>query len=137
MRYFLVFLLWPLFQQAQNVPLEIKVEGISEVKGKLMYRIVNEKGKVVRKGIFPVDEQTEIIPLKLPKGNYAIAIFHDANDNDKLDRAFTGIPTEFYGFSNNARGMFGPPDLEDQLFSLETKKQIKVRLQWKALGFCS
>ena len=36
--------------------------------------------------------------------------------DDDFDTNFLGIPTENYGFSNNARGLFGPPNWEDAKF---------------------
>jgi uncharacterized protein (DUF2141 family) len=41
-------------------------------------------------------------------GDYAVAAFQDRNRNDKLDRHVLGMPKEPYGFSNDARGVFGP-----------------------------
>jgi len=41
-------------------------------------------------------------------GDYAIAIFHDANSNRKLD-TFMGIPKEGFGFSRNPTIRFGAP----------------------------
>ncbi|MGB0978565.1 MAG: DUF2141 domain-containing protein [Croceimicrobium sp.] len=122
---FIIFMV-PFWSHAQNSNLQIKVEGITELSGKLMFKLSDENGKEVYKSSHPVNESVEIISLKLKPGKYALAIFHDANNNDELDKAFSGIPTEKYGFSNNARGIFGPPDLVDQLFNLEQSKQIKV-----------
>jgi len=45
----------------------------------------------------------------LAPGRYAVAAYHDLNDNGRLDRPAIGPPTEPYGFSNDARGTFGPP----------------------------
>lgn len=46
----------------------------------------------------------------LPSGSYALAVYHDENSNGQLDKNFLGLPTERYGFSNNARSMmFFPP----------------------------
>ena len=46
----------------------------------------------------------------LPPGSYALAVYHDENSNGQLDKNFFGLPTERYGFSNNARSMmFFPP----------------------------
>jgi uncharacterized protein (DUF2141 family) len=45
----------------------------------------------------------------LPPGKYAIAVFQDVNGNQKLDTNLLGIPTEPYGFSNDAAGTMGPP----------------------------
>ena len=45
----------------------------------------------------------------IPPGKYAMAVIHDENMNGKLDANWLGIPTEGYGFSNNATGVLGPP----------------------------
>lgn len=45
----------------------------------------------------------------LPPGTYALAVYHDENGNNRLDTNVVRFPTERYGFSNNARGRFGPP----------------------------
>jgi len=36
----------------------------------------------------------------IPPGTYAIACYHDENDNGKLDTNFLGIPKEGTGASN-------------------------------------
>ena len=56
---------------------------------------------------------------ELPFGEYAIKLFHDENLDGELDSNFLGIPTEDYGFSNNARGTFGPADYDDAKFPFE------------------
>lgn len=45
----------------------------------------------------------------IPPGTYAMVVIHDANMNGKLDANFLGIPTEGYGFSNDAKGLVGAP----------------------------
>lgn len=42
-------------------------------------------------------------------GGYAIAIYHDENDNHHFDRTLLGLPAEGYGFSNDAPTFLGPP----------------------------
>jgi uncharacterized protein (DUF2141 family) len=49
----------------------------------------------------------------VPPGRYAIQVFHDENDNRKIDRNFLGMPKEGMGFSNNAPFRFGPPSYAD------------------------
>jgi uncharacterized protein (DUF2141 family) len=53
----------------------------------------------------------------LPYGDYAVKIFHDENDNKKLDIGLRG-PKERYGFSNGARGFMGPPRFADAKVTL-------------------
>ena len=53
------------------------------------------------------------IGFDIPPGRYGIIVFHDENDDGRLDKDMLGIPTEGYGFSNNARGFFSAPSFED------------------------
>ncbi len=56
----------------------------------------------------------------LPLGDYAVKVFHDEDGDDELDTNILGMPTEDYGFSNDARGMFGPPSYDDARFTLDS-----------------
>lgn len=47
----------------------------------------------------------------LPPGDYAVAVFHDENNNRKLD-TFLGIPREGFGFSRNPTIRFGAPKFD-------------------------
>lgn len=55
----------------------------------------------------------------VPFGEYAVTVYHDENDNNKLDKSIFGKPTEAYGFSNNARGLIGRPDYKKAAFVLD------------------
>ncbi|MDR0612870.1 MAG: DUF2141 domain-containing protein, partial [Dysgonamonadaceae bacterium] len=65
--------------------------------------------------------------VELPEGEYAISVYHDENDNNKLDTGVFGIPTEGYGFSNNVKGFMGPPSFKESKFSL-TKDSTLIRI---------
>lgn len=56
--------------------------------------------------------QTQVSLLELPP-QIAIAAFHDENEDGMLNRNSLGIPTERYGFSNNVRGIVGPPRFDE------------------------
>ena len=65
----------------------------------------------------------------LPSGKYAVSAFHDENDNGKLDTDPSGNPIEVYGFSNDARGAFGPPEWAQAAFELgDQNKTISIKL---------
>lgn len=51
-------------------------------------------------------------------GVYAIAVFHDENNNGKMDKRIFGIPKEPYGFSNNFRPKMSAPKFSDCQFSV-------------------
>jgi uncharacterized protein (DUF2141 family) len=52
------------------------------------------------------------IGIDLPPGRYAIIVFHDENDDGRLNKSMLGIPNEGYGFSNNATGFLSAPSFE-------------------------
>ena len=66
----------------------------------------------------------------LPSGSYAIAVYHDANGDRKLNRNSAGMPTEGYGFSNNPVVKAGPPKFGQAVFLIagpNTRKNIQMR----------
>lgn len=65
----------------------------------------------------------------LPAGRYALAVFHDANGNGKLDRNLLGMPTEAYGFSNNAMGVASAPSFEQAAVELGSDRAITIKLR--------
>ena len=70
----------------------------------------------------------KIVIRDLPAGRYAIAAYHDENGNGKLDTNALGIPEEGYGFSNDARGSFGPPQFSEAAFDFDGKADKAIVL---------
>ena len=66
--------------------------------------------------------------FELPNGTYAIGIFVDTNYNNEMDRNFFGVPKEQYGFSNDAKGSFGPPSFKDASFTVSGDVKLKINL---------
>lgn len=76
-----------------------------------------------------VSDTTLVIPCQgLPEGEYAFSLFHDTNDNGRLDTGTLGIPTEKYAFSNNAKGIMGPPEYDKCIFYLHKDTIAVVRM---------
>lgn len=107
---------------------ELTIEGISEEKGEIRIAVFNsevsynEKEDPIHAIVLPVDGGTLIWDEeKLPYGDYAIAVYHDKNTNGELDSNILGIPKEAYGFSNNARGRFGPASWQDAHFTISSR----------------
>lgn len=65
-----------------------------------------------------VQGTTTLVLKNVPAGDYAFAIYHDANGNGQMDKNAMGMPTEDYAFSNNALGQMGPASFESARFSL-------------------
>jgi uncharacterized protein (DUF2141 family) len=68
-----------------------------------------------------------------PTRPFAVAVFHDENNNGTLDRNGVGIPTERYGFSNDARNTFGPPSFKEAAINISASAPRVLRIQLKGV----
>ena len=127
-----------LFSQLFNPVLSISFTNIQEAKGSLYIGVYNteagfmKEDKACFKKIVPVKTTGNISfdVSELKPGTYAISCFHDLNDNGKLDTNFMGIPSEPYGFSNNARPKFRAPKWSEAKFEVKAEGgQISIRLE--------
>ncbi len=67
----------------------------------------------------------------IPPGTYAMAVVHDESMNGKLDANWLGMPTEGHGFSNDARGVLGPPPFSAASFDYDGRTvQLTMKLQY-------
>ena len=137
MRNVWLVLLCCIFQsQAQN-KLEIDIENITISQGTLVVSIFNSAKSFdqneVQEGFFQKivvgSSQLQVVFENLPTGRYAIKAYHDANDNQKLDKTWMGIPKESYGFSNNIMGIMGPPSFEQSAFEVDSNTQHTLILR--------
>ncbi|MGJ3701297.1 DUF2141 domain-containing protein [Variovorax sp. AFSI2.2] len=65
----------------------------------------------------------------LAPGRYALRAFADENGNGKLDANLMGMPTERYGFSNDAKGNRAAPAFEAAAISVEADLQTVIHLR--------
>lgn len=130
-----LFLKKPVAQESSDYTPEnasvftLQIEGLDKVVGEVRIAMFNSEQNYTKETVYavviPVDSMViEWSVEGLPFGEYAIAVYHDKNENGKLDANFLGIPKEDYGFSNNARGRFGPASWKDASFSVESKTAI-------------
>ena len=59
---------------------------------------------------------------------YAVAVYHDENDNDEFDQGFLGVPLEDYAFSNNASVFLGPPSFARAAVAVPETQEIQIRI---------
>jgi uncharacterized protein (DUF2141 family) len=62
----------------------------------------------------------------IPKGVYAIAVFHDEDKDGVLKTNKMNIPMEGYGFSNNIVASFSPPEYSQIRFYFSGKNKTVV-----------
>jgi len=67
----------------------------------------------------------------IPPGTYAMGVIHDENMNGKLDTNWAGVPTEGYGFSNDATGVLGAPSFSAASFQYDGRNlELTMRLHY-------
>ncbi len=113
--------------------LSVTITGLKSNKGHVLISVYKdgngypkEVDKAVRRAKLTINNKTASISFSgLASGNYAIAILHDENDDEKMNTNFFGLPKEGYGFSNNVMGTFGPPSFSKASFQY-TANQAKA-----------
>ncbi|MDR0694511.1 MAG: DUF2141 domain-containing protein [Prevotellaceae bacterium] len=129
--FFLLMLLAASTLNAQH-KLTIVVDGIEQTTGTLyaaVYDAENHMKKPVYRALSKVDkEEISMVLDNVAPGEYAVSIFHDENDNGKLDKGTYGIPVEKTSSSNNAKGTYGPPKFDDCKFTVEEDTVIYITL---------
>ncbi len=100
--------------------LKVAVRGFENTAGQINVALFAEENDFVNRDrmfrgvrVKPEGDESQAVFSDLPAGDYVIAVFHDENENGKLDKNLVGLPKEAYGFSNDARGIFGPPSFSD------------------------
>lgn len=89
--------------------LSIRVNDVSSAQGKILVAVYDSAEGFLKRPLKTAQVaaaagKVELVIRDLPAGDYGIALFHDANGNNKMDRNPMGIPSEDHAFSNNARG---------------------------------
>ncbi len=117
-------------QENDQATIEVEVVNISSDDGLVvvgLYASEDQWLKKIKMGTHSEIEKgkAKVVFDNVPTGTYAISLFHDEDNDGKLDSLF-GIPTEDTGSSNDAPAKFGPPKWEDAKFEVsgKTVKQI-------------
>ncbi|MBD2459959.1 DUF2141 domain-containing protein [Oscillatoria sp. FACHB-1407] len=138
--------LWQEIAHAQLTGnLTVQVENLRNQEGNLCLKVFsasrgfpNDNDSAVERtcvAIASISPENPDDPLRytfenLTSGTYAVAIYHDRNSDEVLNRGAFGAPTEGYGFSNDAPADIGPARFEDAIFLVagpETTVQIQMR----------
>ena len=126
-----------LSQSDHSQDLQLIISNIKTAEGNMMIAVYDDSQKFMGEdmvvGLSERVTQTgelKVVIKDLPFGIYAISIYHDENSNENLDANFFRIPKEPYGFSNNARGSFGPPKFEAAKFEFNSNvKSHHIKLK--------
>ena len=121
---------------AQTGKIIVEVSNIKNNDGIIYIGIYNNpetfpKANVVaEKKIKAQKSSIEYTFSNIDIGNYAVAVYHDENEDGKIGRYFFGMPSEDFAFSRNPSN-FGLPKYEDCNFELKENKIITVKIKLK------
>lgn len=105
----------------------IEISGFDSDKGKAFVEIIDENGIAVSRLVLPILGKKVVKTIELPSsGKYGLKVFHDENNNKKLDKNLVGYPTEKWGVSNGIRPSFRAPKTEEILISLKENDKVKI-----------
>ncbi len=107
--------------------LKVLIRGLDVFQGKLAIELLNSnEEQVAEYWLFVESDTLELLVPDLVQGDYALRFFHDENNNGVMDKNWLGIPTEAFGFSNDARVILGPPAIKDMIFGVQGHTDIVV-----------
>jgi len=111
----------------------VTVNGVHSNEGKVFIALYDSEADFLENSYQGTtseitDKMCKVVFTDIPQGVYAVSIFHDENDNGKMDTNFMGIPKEDYGCSNDASGFMGPPKWKDAKFDLNQNLDIAINL---------
>ncbi|GJM34132.1 MAG: hypothetical protein DHS20C18_31330 [Saprospiraceae bacterium] len=116
--------------------LTVEIGKFKAHKGKVYVAVYNQETNfldddhIFRSNITAVDADKVTIQFSdLPQGQYAISLFHDANDNGEMDTNFFGAPKEDYGFSNNPKIWFRAPTFAEARIVVNADKKLVIKLK--------
>jgi uncharacterized protein (DUF2141 family) len=101
-------------QFAYSADLVIHVDNVKSATGQVLVALYDNTDAFLKRPVRVAKTPatmagTTLVFRDLAPGEYGFSIFHDANDNGRMDRNLLGIPTEPIAFSHDAQGRMGPP----------------------------
>lgn len=136
---FLIASWQPASAQQHETNVQVRLAGLANSRGTIRIAIFN------RAEGFPATHTKAARLLNLPaqkglvefslhglaRGQYAIAVYHDENNDGQLNTNLLGIPQEGYAFSNNVRPKFSAPSFQQTAFTLpETGQQLDIKVKY-------
>ena len=133
---FIIFVLIAESSSAQQniYKLTVIVDHIEKIRGKLEISLYNNAKTFPKDNVeymtrsVPVRSDTVKCVFYVPPGIYAIALYHDANNNNKCDENLLGIPEEGFGFSNNVKPFMRAPSFDACKFQVSKDTVIRISL---------
>lgn len=125
------------FAEDERVVMVLEVNNIISSTGNIMIHLCRNQQEfsgsvpVPYSFFFPAKKNTVTAKITIPKGYYAVKVFHDENENKILDLNAANHPVEKFGFSNNFFGSYSElPPYEKVLISIDRNENfVRINLR--------
>ncbi|MEH2349192.1 MAG: DUF2141 domain-containing protein [Nostoc sp.] len=118
--------------------LTVEIDGLKNKQGQVCASIFassegfpSDRNRTLQKQCIKINDTPLPITFEnLKAGSYAVAVFHDQNNDRILNTNVFGIPKEGFGFSRNPEIRTGAPKFSEAAFLVagpETNIQIRLK----------
>jgi uncharacterized protein (DUF2141 family) len=115
----------------------ISITGINNNRGVVQLAVWSSQAgfpedyqKAILLKTIALDEVNAVELSELEPGTYAIAIYHDENEDVVLNRNIFGIPKEGFGFSRNPKIRFGPPKFDEASVQVSDDSSLTIKINY-------
>ena len=130
---FILIYCWIGFSSTKDCMLTIVAKNIRVGKGNVVAAIWKDENSFFKTPLtsrsLKADKQALEFSFELPEGEYAISVYQDINENNKLDLGIFNIPKEPVGFGNNFRPKFSAPKFRDCAVKLNESMKVEIELK--------
>ena len=137
---FVVLISFSGFAQSEKatVNITVKVVDLRSNDGKVGLTLFNaEEGfpsepdnAIAKKYIEIKDKTAQATFENVAEGKYAIAVYHDEDEDGEIETNWIGIPKEGTGSSNNPKSRMGPPRYKDCEFDTRQSKELIIKMKY-------
>jgi len=124
-------------QNDSTVLIWVKVTDLRSNEGKVGITVFDspdgfpgDDENAIFREYFDINDQTTVAEITIPPGKYAIAVYHDEDENGDLKTNFIGMPKEGTGSSNNPKPRMGPPKYEDCEFDAGETQHLTIIMKY-------
>ncbi len=120
---------------ASGYTLEVSTKNLKNNKGVVQFSLYNRDGTIpdkkqnqyfLKKRVSIRNKSATATFKNLPEGRYAVSLYHDENQNNKIDKGFI-MPKEGVGLSSYKKiNFFNLPDFKKASFLLDGNKSIEI-----------
>ena len=137
MKKFILIMALSIISIANAATLTVVAKGLKNSKGVVQFSLYNKDGSIPDKKLSKYYKMQRVaisnnkavaVFTNLPKGRYAVSVFHDENSNGKIDKGLL-MPIEGVGLSNfKSVNLFNLPNFKKASFLLDRDKKIVINM---------